>query len=716
MAILLALLLAGGWLWLSLQDRENAYELETARADLSAQAMVSSLRSIMLAGHGDMARTWMADMAEVEGVESVHIYRTNGQEAFKDGKTIERVNEFLGGEQFSQPSYTEVPGTIPDELEEPFYEVHSGQQERVRILKNDRLTYLMPIKTQTGCMVCHGYDNDPQRGVLVLTISTARSQAMSARTEAHFAWISGAIVLAAWGIAWLLLRVLVLVPLEDLARTARRVQTGDLGARATGERLDEFGEVATAFNDLIGHLHGLLAHEQTLRERQEGLTEAILSLNQEMTGKTLLYRIAALAQSMTGAQYAMLAYLEGDKRVFLPVGLSDEEVDKIGHWPEGKGLLGLLWNEKRIVRLPRLQAHPLSVGFPEGHPAMGSFLGSPIFFGDQILGVIYLTEKEGGGDFSSDDEEMLRVFAFACGMALANARHVESLAALNADLEARVQERTQALDDANQSLILREADLQRANEALQLANDAKDRFLASTSHELRTPLNAIIGFSELLITTAGDLLNEKQRRYLSHINVSGLRLLRIINDLLDISKIEAGMMQISSETIDPTALLHQVASEMEPLAQAKSIALNFEVSSAAEQTSWASDKGKVHQVLVNLIGNAVKFTPDQGRIDCLLSLQTVGGRPAMQVMVSDTGVGIEQEHLERIFDEFYQVDGAPNQSAGTGLGLALTRRIVRLLGGDIVVSSQPGEGTTFTFHMPLHPPEQHIVEESRHAY
>ena len=255
----------------------------------------------------------------------------------------------------------------------------------------------------------------------------------------------------------------------------------------------------------------------------------------------------------------------------------------------------------------------------------------------------------------------------------------------------RVQEEyTQRLAETN-------AELEMTNRELERANRLKTEFLASMSHELRTPLHTIIGFSELLGEELEGPLNEKQKRFVQHIHKESLHLLELINDILDISKIEAGRLELRREAFDFASLVAESLASVRALAEAKSQQLEaaLDVAPAVD-----ADRLRIKQVLVNLLSNAIKFTPDGGRIRVEAGVQEA----SVAVSVSDTGVGIPEEELDFIFDKFHQV-GATTKGVreGTGLGLAITKRLVEEHGGTIRVESQPKRGSTFIFTIPITP-------------
>ncbi len=240
-----------------------------------------------------------------------------------------------------------------------------------------------------------------------------------------------------------------------------------------------------------------------------------------------------------------------------------------------------------------------------------------------------------------------------------------------------------------------ERELARAKERAEDADRMKSAFLASMSHELRTPLNSIIGFTSLL---AGELvgpLNPEQRKQLGMVKASSLHLLDLVNDVLDISRIEAGQLEIRRTPFDPAASLGRCVDQVSPAARTKGLTLALELAPDLEEIG--SDQRRFEQVVLNLLGNAVKFT-DSGAI-------TVRGRVegnAFVTSVADTGIGIGQDERERLFRPFRQLDsGLSRRYEGTGLGLAICKGLVDLLGGEISLESEPGRGSIFTFRVPL---------------
>jgi PAS domain S-box-containing protein len=253
-----------------------------------------------------------------------------------------------------------------------------------------------------------------------------------------------------------------------------------------------------------------------------------------------------------------------------------------------------------------------------------------------------------------------------------------------------------------------EAALQHTKDAAESANLAKSQFLANMSHELRTPLNAIIGFSEILADkTFGDL-NDRQLKYTNNILNSGRHLLQLINDILDLAKVEAGRVELMYNTFSVAKALSEVQTIVKTLANKKGISLEFAV--ATDLPSLFADEAKFKQVMYNLLSNAIKFTPDGGKVFVAAAVEnatSADSSPAdecLRVAVTDTGIGIKLNDQERVFKEFEQVDSSyGRQQQGTGLGLALTKRLVEMHGGRIWVESEgvEGKGSTFTFLIPI---------------
>lgn len=274
-------------------------------------------------------------------------------------------------------------------------------------------------------------------------------------------------------------------------------------------------------------------------------------------------------------------------------------------------------------------------------------------------------------------------------------RYEEDLRLLNEKLEDKVIERT--------------GELEAANRELEKSNKLKSQFIANMSHELRTPLNSIIGFSETLLELPVGNLNEKQERYIHRIYSSGKHLLHLINNLLDLAKIEAGRFSLVYEEFRLSSVIEDAVSVVEPLAKKKELSVSYKVDEAIGTVT--ADKVKFKQILYNLLSNAVKFTPERGAISLDAGLLTGqeceayginSSQKLMRISVKDTGIGISPEDMDKIFDEFEQADSSfTRRHEGTGIGLSLTKKLVEMHGGLIWAESAAGEGSTFSFIIPV---------------
>jgi signal transduction histidine kinase len=291
-----------------------------------------------------------------------------------------------------------------------------------------------------------------------------------------------------------------------------------------------------------------------------------------------------------------------------------------------------------------------------------ALLAVPLVRDDHLLGGLTVIRKATGA-FAPEVIELLRTFATQSALAIQNAR-----------LFLEIEDKSRQLEVASQH---------------------KSEFLANRSHELRTPLNAIIGVSEVLTERMFGDLNEKHDEYLKDIYASGTHLLSLINDILDLSKIEAGRMELELTDFHLPTALDNALTLVRERAGRRSIALQMGVDERLGEVR--ADERKIRQVVLNLLSNAIKFTPEGGRIE----VAAVPRDGSVEVSVSDTGVGIAPEDQEAVFEEFRQVGTAEKKAEGTGLGLTLCRKFIELHGGRIWVKSQVGVGTTFTFAIPV---------------
>jgi signal transduction histidine kinase len=316
----------------------------------------------------------------------------------------------------------------------------------------------------------------------------------------------------------------------------------------------------------------------------------------------------------------------------------------------------------------------------------------PLSTGHVFVGLLHLGSKTNLKPYGDSDLQFLEKLRVEAAIALSNALLYDQvmrlnleLTDLNAQLEEKVRARTAELEAANRKLT-------ESNRFIAEADRAKTQFLANISHELRTPLNAIIGFSKLLLKEIDGPLTEKQREDLEAVHHSGTHLLGLISDLLDLSKIEAGKMELAREPVDLVEIIRGVMTTAHVLVKEKSVELRMDVNPDLPRVE--GDPMRLRQVILNLVSNAVKFT-DIGEVEVRAELRGT----YLIVSVRDTGRGIRPEDQPKLFEEFRQLEGGHKE--GTGLGLAISKRLVQLHGGEIWAESFPGEGSTFTFSLPL---------------
>ena len=308
--------------------------------------------------------------------------------------------------------------------------------------------------------------------------------------------------------------------------------------------------------------------------------------------------------------------------------------------------------------------------------------------------------------FGDVEARLARYITAIAGAALESADGYRQLQELNQNLESIVQERTAAVEARSRKVLeqaneLRETqvELAAARDAAEVANEAKSAFLAQMSHEIRTPLGAVLGFTELLLRSR---LQPEQRANLNRVHSNGTHLHCLLNDLLDLSRIEAGEMTVESIDCEPFSLVVDVLQALRSRADEKDIALTARVVDTVPQ-KIQTDPTRLRQILTNLIGNAIKFTREGG---ISLLIQTDEPRQQLVIQVRDTGVGMDPSTIEQIFEPFRQADESITRNfGGTGLGLSISKKLATTLGGDVSVESQPGVGSTFTVRVstgPLH--------------
>jgi signal transduction histidine kinase/CheY-like chemotaxis protein len=420
----------------------------------------------------------------------------------------------------------------------------------------------------------------------------------------------------------------------------------------------------------------LFADTQRRAEQLSTINRIGLSINSDLDLSGVLNALyEAIRRILDVDSFYVALYNAGTGLIEFPLLVGPDgplEVEP-RHLDQMPGLTGHIINSKESLHLHDAEA--VSEGAEYGiiqvdeHPT-GSYIGVPLLSRDQVIGVLSVQSRRANA-YTQEDVELLKTVATQASTAIENARAYEQLA-----------ETAQELREIDRF---------------------KTQFLANMSHELRTPLNSIIGFSRVMLKGIDGPLTDLQQADLNSIYNSGQHLLALINSILDMSKIEAGKMELSFEEVYLPDILNAVLSTTKALVKDRPIRLRFEVPENLP-TVWA-DGQRVRQVLLNLMSNAAKFT-EEGYI----ALKAEAGREFVTISVADTGVGIQPEAKKRLFIPFQQVDGSTTRRAGgTGLGLAISRSFVEMHGGEIWVESEPDKGSTFVFTLPIY----RVLQEKR---
>jgi len=371
----------------------------------------------------------------------------------------------------------------------------------------------------------------------------------------------------------------------------------------------------------------------------------------------------------------------------------------------GEGMIGEAAKQLRTIQIDAPDHQPggltIDTGFDEANPS--SLLFAPVAYRGALHGVLALAATT---PLNERDRHFVELIATQLGAALHNIKQFEDMKLLAEQLRTRNDE------------------IANKNEEVEQASRMKSEFLANMSHELRTPLNAIIGFSEVIRDGIAGPVSPEQKEYANDILSSGQHLLSLINDILDLSKIEAGYMTLDLDVVDPAGLADSGVSVLKEKAMSHRIALSRQVEPGLG--TLMADARKAKQIIYNLLSNAVKFTPDGGKVELALrrvARRDIEGRrqqPGMRIFpltdsqheefleisVSDTGIGMSQESLQKLFEPFTQIDSShARQYEGTGLGLAMVRRLAELHGGGAMVSSEPDKGSRFIAWLPWRRPE-----------
>ena len=481
--------------------------------------------------------------------------------------------------------------------------------------------------------------------------------------------------------AGLVLARRITIPIRMLQEGASLIGAGELSSRIDIRTGDEFEALAGQFNDMAAELQTSYATlEQNVAERTHELSGALerlralgevgqavsSSLDIEKVLETIVAHAVDLSATDAGAIYDFDEGV-GEFRLMATHGMSEEfaEALKSIGYDEREGVVGTVTQRRIPVEIADIREYPGDYPRREMMEQAGyrALLAVPLLREDRTVGALVVRRKE-PGRFGKETIDLLQTFATQSVLPIQNARLFQ--------------------------------DIEEKGRQIEIASQHKSQFLANMSHELRTPLNAILGYTELITDDIYGPPSDKVREVLERVQTNGRHLLGLINDVLDLSKIEAGELILEVNDYSMPDVIHTGVTATESLAAEKHLAL--EVAVTPDLPSGTGDERRLAQVLLNLVGNAIKFT-DAGKVGI-----TVGADNGMfEVGVADTGPGIAPADQERIFDEFHQIDSSnTKEKGGTGLGLAISKRIIEMHGGRIWVESNPGEGATFRFSLPQH--------------
>jgi len=446
------------------------------------------------------------------------------------------------------------------------------------------------------------------------------------------------------------------------------------------------------------------------------LLEVTSSINAQEKLSDIFNTITKEVLSCFHADHSSIMLLDQQSKVLEPKASfwKGAESDNEALVPLVQNIAGLVAKSGKPLLLNG-KADPMeSPGAQRGNRPITSSLCAPLKIGEKSIGVLNVNLVDSYRTFSDTDLKLITIFANNAVVAIHNAELYEQTKSFNVQLEEKVKERTLELEAANR---------------------AKSDFLASVSHELRTPLNAIIGFSQVLLNQHFGDLNQKQEEYVRDISESGERLHSLINDVLDLSKLEAGKMELELSQVKVGELLQNSLTMIKEKSLKHGISLDLQMPQEVGDLQITADERNLKQIMFNLLSNAVKFTPDGGSVrisaridDFRLSIDNlekgkdlkiidinhqlttdnhqssiVNRQSSIEISVADSGIGIAPEDQEKIFEEFHQVrSGISDKTPGTGLGLSLTKRLVEMHGGRIWVESEgEGKGARFSFALPL---------------
>lgn len=454
------------------------------------------------------------------------------------------------------------------------------------------------------------------------------------------------------------------------------------------------GVLAAAFtlaiaNTVARNLARIRAHREHLIQRLTSLTNVGKTISLNCSIDELLMTVYTECAAVIDTSIFSIALYDAQEYVLsFELNIEHGRVLEGAHrLPVGEGLNSWVFQNGRPLLVgSSLEEQKLGITPYDDGVATESWLGVPMIARDHVIGVISV-QSFAKHSFTQDDLVLLTAIANQAAAAIENAQLYKDLERLNIVLEQRVNERTNELRETNLRLLA--------------ADRSKNQFLASMSHELRTPLNAIIGFSTILHSATETLLPPRMYRFVENIKTAGSHLLDLINDILDLAKIEAGKLQLEPDRFDLRETIATVDRVMKGMAAERDVTIVSHIGGGVGAVRM--DESRVKQILLNLLSNAVKFSHRGAIVNLSVTAMNAEESPlgaeSIRIEVSDTGIGIPPEELARIFDEFYQV-AERSHKGGTGLGLSLTKNFVAMHNGTIDVRSEAGRGSSFIIHLP----------------